>query len=262
VYPLVRWKNVLLAMLFYNASRRFPDVVKGLLRRGVERSLPAGYEVTRHFTPRYDPWDQRPCIVPDGDLFDVLRSGQADIVTDTIETFTETGVRLTSGRELEADIIITATGLNLLVLGGIEIIVDGRSVDVPDAVTYKGMMLSGVPNAALALGYTNASWTLKCDLVSHYVCRLLNHMDEHDYAVCTPRAPGPEEPLLPAIDLQSGYVMRSLAALPKQGSRPPWRMYQNYIRDVQLMKRGPLEDEGIRFTPRAAAADRRLPIAA
>ncbi len=262
VYPLVRWKNVLLAMLFYQASRRFPEAIKRLLRRGVEKSLPADYEISRHFTPRYDPWDQRPCLVPDGDLFRVLSSGRADIVTDAIDTFTEAGVRLASGQELEADIIVTATGLNLLVLGGLGLSVDGRPIDVAKEVTYKGMMFSGVPNAALALGYTNASWTLKCDLVSHYVCRLLNHMDEHDYAVCTPRAPARDERLLPFLDLKSGYVMRSIDQLPKQGARPPWRLHQNYIRDVQLMKHGPLEDEAISFTSRAELAGHRLPLAA
>ncbi len=262
VYPLVRWKNVLLAMLFYQASRRFPEAVKSLLRRGVARSLPADYEISKHFTPRYDPWDQRPCLVPDGDLFEVLSSGRASIVTDAIDRFTETGVRLASGTELEADIIVTATGLNLLLLGGLSMSVDGRPVDISQAVTYKGMMFSGVPNAALALGYTNASWTLKCDLVSHYVCRLLNHMDEHGYAVCTPRAPSPEEPLLPFLDLQSGYVLRSIDEMPRQGARPPWRLYQNYIRDVQLMTHGPLEDEAISFTARAGAREPGLPLAA
>ncbi len=262
VYPLVRWKNVLLAMLFFQASRRFPDFVKGLLRRGVERSLPAGYDINKHFKPRYDPWDQRPCLVPDGDLFRVLKSGQASMVTDGIETFTETGLRLTSGRELEADVIITATGLNLLVLGGMDVSVNGRPVDLPKTVTYKGMMFSGIPNLALALGYTNASWTLKCDLVSHYVCRLLGHMDEHRYRVCTPLAPGPDEPLLPFLDLKSGYILRSIEQLPKQGAHPPWRLYQNYIRDVRLMKRGPLEDEAISFSRGATTPDRELPLAA
>jgi monooxygenase len=253
-YPIVRWKNVLITMAFFKASRRFPQAVKRFIRRGVERRLPEGYDVDPHFKPRYDPWDQRVCLVPDGDLFEVISSGRAAVVTDEIETFTERGLRLASGREIEADVIVTATGLNLLVLGGIRLAVDGEEVSIPDTVGYKGMMLSGVPNLAIALGYTNASWTLKCDLVAEYVCRLLNHMDEHGYARCTPRAPDPALPREPFIDLMSGYVLRSIDELPKQGPRAPWRLYQNYIRDVLLLKRGPLVDEGIEFS-RAATLD-------
>ena len=172
---------MLLTTVFFQLSRRAPRLIKALIRKGVERRLPRGYDVDTHFKPRYNPWDQRVCLVPDGDLFEAIRKGQASIVTDRIETFTEKGLKLASGAELEADVIVTATGLNLLLLGGMEIAVDGREIDLSETVGYKGMMFSGVPNLAYALGYTNASWTLKGDLVAEYVCRLLNHMDEHGY---------------------------------------------------------------------------------
>jgi cation diffusion facilitator CzcD-associated flavoprotein CzcO len=253
-YPIVRWKNVLLATAMFQLSRRRPEFVKRLLRKGVESRLPAGYDVERHFTPRYDPWDQRLCLVPDGDLFAAISSGKASVVTDTIETFTETGLRLGSGQELEADVIVTATGLNLLVAGGISLTIDGQEKRVSETVGYKGMMFSGVPNMAMTLGYTNASWTLKADLCAHYVCRLLKHMDAHGYASCTPRAPDPSLPTDPFIDLMSGYVLRSIDQLPKQGPRAPWRLHQNYVRDIALLRRGPLEDEGIAFTRAGAVA--------
>ena len=261
-YPAVRWKNVLLAMLTFQLSRRAPRVMRTLLRKGVMRQLPAGYDVDTHFRPRYDPWDQRLCFVPDGDLFRAIRKGEASIVTDRIETFTEDGLRLASGADLEADVIVTATGLNLLALGGMTLAVDGREVELSETVGYKGMMLSGVPNLAVALGYTNASWTLKCDLVSEYVCRLLNHMDELGCRQCTPRAPDPALPTEPFIDLASGYVLRSVDRLPKQGARPPWRLHQNYVRDVLMLRRGALEDEGIAFSNPVPAAGERERVAA
>ncbi|PWU25400.1 MAG: FAD-containing monooxygenase EthA, partial [Candidatus Rokuibacteriota bacterium] len=176
VYPIVRWKNVLMTMLVFQLSRRRPATMKRLIRKGLESRLPPGYDIDTHFKPRYNPWDQRMCLVPDGDLFEAIRDGRASVVTDEIETFTEDGVTLTSGRALEADLIVTATGLNMLPLGGVAMTVDGREIDLPKTLTYKGMMLSGVPNMAFAVGYTNASWTLKCELTSEYVCRLLNHM--------------------------------------------------------------------------------------
>ncbi len=252
-YPLLRWKNVLMAMGLYGLSRRAPGFTKRLLRRGLERALPAGYDIDTHFTPRYEPWDQRLCFVPDGDMFAALSSGRASIVTDRIQTFTERGVRLASGAELEADIIVTATGLNLLALGGIELAVDGREIDVAKTVGYKGMMLSGVPNLALTVGYTNASWTLKADLVAEYVCRVLDHMRRHGYTSATPLAPDPALPTRPFLDLQSGYVQRAAGRLPRQGTRAPWRLNQNYPLDVRLLRRGPLEDEGIAFTRSGAA---------
>ena len=241
-YALVRWKNVLLTMLSFNLSRRYPHAMRKVIRRGVQRRLPEGYDVDTHFNPRYNPWQQRMCLVPDSDLFEALGRGDASIVTDDIETFTETGLKLTSGAELEADVIVTATGLNLLLLGGIELAVDGEDVDFAAKVAYKGMMLSGVPNLAIALGYTNASWTLKCDLVAEYVCRLLNHMDAHGYAIATPQAPDPSLPVERFIDFNSGYVLRSIADLPKQGATPPWRLHQNYFRDIRMLRRGPVDD--------------------
>lgn len=250
-YSIIRWKNVLLQQLSYNVSRRFPDFARRLIRRGLLRELPPDYEVDTHFNPSYDPWDQRLCLVPDGDLFKAVSAGDAAIVTDRIETFTARGVRLASGDELEADIVITATGLNLLALGGVGVSVDGAEIDLAETVGYKGMMLSGVPNLALALGYTNASWTLKCDLVAEYVCRLLNHMDAEGYAFCLPLEPGPGVAREPFLDLKAGYVIRSLGELPKQGDRAPWRLHQNYARDMLLLRRGDLEDEGIEFRHRA-----------
>jgi monooxygenase len=253
-YPLVRWKNVFVTQAFFQLSRRAPRLVKAAVRKAVRRRLPPGYDVDTHFKPRYEPWDQRVCLVPDDDLFVALRRGDASIVTDRIETFTETGLELASGEQLEADLIVTATGLNLLALGGIELDVDGRRIELGETVGYKGMMLSGVPNMAMTLGYTNASWTLKCDLVGEYVCRLLNHMDERGYSHCTPVGPDPSEPLEPFIDLQAGYVLRSIEQLPKQGPRTPWRLHQNYARDLLLMRHGRLEDEGIEFSRAAAPA--------
>jgi monooxygenase len=241
-YALVRWKNVLLTMLSFNLSRRYPHAMRKVIRRGVQRRLPEGYDVDTHFNPRYNPWQQRMCLVPDSDLFEALGRGDASIVTDGIETFTETGLKLTSGEELEADVIVTATGLNLLLLGGMELAVDDEDVDFAAKVAYKGMMLSGVPNLAIALGYTNASWTLKCDLVAEYACRLLNHMDTHGYAVATPQAPDPSLPIEPFIDFNSGYVLRSIADLPKQGATPPWRLHQNWFRDIRMLRRGPVDD--------------------
>jgi cation diffusion facilitator CzcD-associated flavoprotein CzcO len=252
VYPVVRWKSVLVSMASYQLSRRRPAVMKKVLRAAQERQLPAGFDVDTHFTPPYDPWDQRLCVVPDGDLFRVLRQERASIVTGRIARFDETGIRLESGEHLDADVVVTATGLNLLPIGGMALAVDGHPVELSETVSYKGMMVSGVPNFAMTIGYTNASWTLKADLVARYVCRLLEHMERHGYDVVTPLAPADPE-REPFLGLTSGYVQRSLAALPKQGGRAPWKLYQNYIRDVLLMRRGPVEDEGIRFSRRSAA---------
>jgi len=245
-WPLARWKNVALTMLGFEFSRRTPRLAGRLLTRGVAGRLPAGYDVATHFGPRYDPWDQRLCIVPDGDLFAAISSGRARVVTDTVDTFTEHGLRLSSGTEVAADVVVTATGLNLQAVGGMALSVDGVGVNLADTVAYKGMMLSGVPNFALTLGYTNASWTLKADLVAGYVCRLLRHMDRHGYRVCTPLEP-PTPQRVPIIDLTSGYVLRSVDALPKQGPKAPWRLHQNYPRDVLLMRHGRVDDEGVRF---------------
>lgn len=247
-YSLIRWKNVLTAMALFKLSRRAPRAMRNLLRKGAQSRLPAGYDVDRHFKPDYDPWDQRMCFVPDGDMFDAIRSGRASMVTDRIDSFTEDGILLASGEELPADVIVTATGLNLLALGGIEVAVDGREVNLAETVGYKGTMLSGIPNMAMALGYTNSSWTLKADLVSQYVCRLLNHMRERGYDRCMPLAPGPGVETEPFLDLKSGYVMRSLHELPRQGAVAPWRLSQNYPLDVRLLRWGSLEDGGIAFS--------------
>ncbi|RZS36603.1 cation diffusion facilitator CzcD-associated flavoprotein CzcO [Herbihabitans rhizosphaerae] len=253
VYAITRWKNVLAQVGLYQLSRRRPGLVKALLRKGAERLLPRGYDIDRHFTPSYDPWDQRLCLVPDGDLFKAIRHGDVSVVTDTIDTFTPSGIRLASGRELDADVIVTATGLNLLAFGGIDLTVDGRAVKLPETLAYKGMMLSGVPNFGYVVGYTNASWTLRADLVCEYFCQLLAHMDAAGAEVCVAdREPGMAE--LPLLDLASGYVRRSMDEFPKQGERVPWRVRQNYLRDVFAMRRGPVDDGTVRFR-RAYSSD-------
>jgi monooxygenase len=252
-YAIVRWKNVLLAMLNYQLCRHAPRIMRKLLRGLVGRQLPQGYDLDTHFNPRYGPWDQRLCLVPDGDLFQALSSGKASIETGAIETFTERGISLESGAQIDADVIVSATGLNMMMLGGIELAVDGREIEIGSTVAYKGMMLSGVPNLALTVGYTNASWTLKADLVAEYVCRVLNHMDARGLAVCIPEEPEDDLPRVPIIDLKSGYVLRSVDALPKQGAVAPWRLHQNYIKDVRMLRRGPIDD-GVSFTTREQAA--------
>jgi cation diffusion facilitator CzcD-associated flavoprotein CzcO len=251
-YAIVRWKNVLLQSLSYRFARKRPQLMRKMLRRGVVNRLPAGYDVDTHFSPRYDPWDQRLCLIPDSDLFEALADGGAEIVTDRIETFTEGGIALESGTELEADIVVTATGLNLLFLGGMKMSIDGEEADLARALTYKGMLLSDFPNFAFTIGYTNASWTLKADLVAEYVCRLLNHMDAGGYDSCVPRledASVTEEPLL---DFNSSYVLRALADLPKQGSKEPWKLRQNYPLDLRTLRHGSLEDGTLRFYRRGA----------
>jgi cation diffusion facilitator CzcD-associated flavoprotein CzcO len=252
-YALIRWKNVLLQMLVYRLSRRRPKLVRKLIRKGAIGSLPPGYDIDRHFNPRYDPWDQRLCAIPDGDLFEAISAGRAEIVTDRIATFTESGLELESGERLDADIVVTATGLNLLFLGGMTLAVDGEEVDVSKTMTYKGMLLSDVPNMAFTLGYSNASWTLKADLTSEYVCRLLKHMDEHGYTRCVPRAHGVAPSEDPLVELTSGYVLRSLEHLPKQGPGAPWQLKMNYARDLRAIRHGPLTDSAMEFSSPAPA---------
>ncbi len=254
-YAVTRWKNVLVTTASYQLSRRHPELMKKLIRRAVVARLPEGYDVDRHFRPAYDPWDQRLCLVPDGDLFQVIREGRADVVTDHVDTFTSTGIRLVSGDELEADVVVTATGLSLLAFGGITMVVDGAEVRLPDTMAYKGMMLSGVPNFGYVIGYTNASWTLKADLVSEYVCRLLSHMRDRGHHVVVPER-DPEVREEPFMDFTSGYVQRSLHLLPKQGDREPWRLRQNYLRDVVTIRRGGIEDGTLRFSAGRQTAGR------
>jgi monooxygenase len=252
-YPLVRWKNVLLTMLSFQASRRRPSVVKKLIRRGAIKELPSGYDVDTHFNPTYNPWDQRLCIVPDGDLFRAIRSGRATVLTDAVTTFTETGLELASGTELQADVVVTATGLRLLAFGGAQLAVDGADVELPKTMTYKGMMLGGVPNMAFAFGYTNASWTLKCDLTCAWVCRLLRHMDEHGHDQCVAINRDASITEQPLIDFSSGYVLRSVADFPRQGSRAPWRQLQNYVLDVFTLRLSRIDDGVIEFSRRGDA---------
>jgi cation diffusion facilitator CzcD-associated flavoprotein CzcO len=246
-YAITRWKNVAVTTASYQLSRRRPELMKRLIRKGVTAQLPEGFDVDTHFKPAYDPWDQRLCLVPDGDLFRSIRDGGVDVVTDHVERFTSRGILLRSGRELEADVVVTATGLNLLAFGGITMVVDGDEVDLPSTMAYRGMMLSGVPNFAYVIGYTNASWTLKADLVSEYVCRVLEHLRARSYDVVVPEreADVEEEPFM---DFASGYVQRSLHQLPKQGSREPWRLRQNYLRDALSLRRSRIEDGVLRFS--------------
>jgi len=256
----VRWAHALITQGSYVVSRKRPKLVRKALIAGVRRQLPEGFDVATHFSPRYDPWDQRLCAVPNGDLFRAIRDGKATVVTDHIDRFTERGVLLRSGQELVADVIVTATGLELLFLGGIDLQVDGAPVDLASRMVYKGMMLQDVPNLAFAVGYTNASWTLKCDLTCEYVCRLLQHMRRTGTAICTPvnRDTGVDpEPLL---GLTSGYVLRSVDRFPKQGSRFPWKVYQSYLRDYRALKHSDVDDGVVVFS-KAPAAER-PPVAA
>lgn len=245
-YGLTRWKNVLIAMFFYELARRKPEYFKKMLLKGVRRKLGPDYDV-RHFTPQYNPWDQRLCLVPDSDLFASIGSGKASVVTDHIETFTETGLKLRSGDHLTADIVVTATGLSMKLMSGLQLVVDGAPVDMSKALAYKGMMYSNVPNLASALGYTNASWTLKVDLTAEYICRLLNHMDRHGYAQCTPRRNDPSVAEEPALSFTSGYVERALHTLPRQGSKKPWRLNQNYALDMMSLRFSAVEDGTMEF---------------
>src|SRR3984885_300379 len=247
-YHLIRWRNVMWGMYFFQLSRRKPDRVKQLILGGVRMALGPDYDIATHFTPRYNPWDQRLCLVPDGDLFNAIREQRASVVTQEIDSFTKKGIRLKDGSELEADIIVTATGLNLQVLGGMEVSVDGRRVDFARTLNYKGMMYSDVPNLASSFGYTNASWTLKCDLTCEYVCRLINYMDRRGYKQWVPHNPHPPITELPSLDFSSGYVQRSVAKLPKQGSKRPWRLYQNYALDIVSLRFGKVDDGVMQYS--------------
>ena len=253
VYSLVRWRNVIIGALFFWFCRRYPDKAKGFLLRRVREELGEDYDVDQHFTPRYNPWQERMCLVPNGDLFESLKSGETSVVTDHIETFTEKGIRLESGKELEADLVVTATGLNLQLLGGLELMVDGERVDPAKSFTYKGVMFSDIPNLALAVGYTNASWTLKCDLTCEYVCRLLNHMKRNGYEKCWPTPDNSDLEPHPLMDFTSGYIQRSIDQFPKQAENAPWKSYQNYLLDIWTVAYGSIDGEGLNFSRGMAA---------
>ena len=251
-YGLVRWRNVLFGMFFFNQTRKNPARAKAMIIEGVRQQLGPDYDVATHFTPSYNPWDQRLCLVPDADLFNSIKAGTSSVVTDHIESFTPMGIKLKSGQELEADIIVTATGLRMQLMGGLEVSVDGRRVDLSQTMSYKGMMYSGVPNIASTFGYTNASWTLKCDLTCEYVCRLLNHMDRRYLDICTPGQPDASVGEQPWLDFSSGYVQRGMKEFPKQGAVKPWKLYQNYALDMMSLRFGKVED-GIMVFSRATA---------
>ena len=246
-YGLTRWRNVLLNRLMFWYCRSYPEKAKKLLLKGARAELPADFDFGKHLTPHYNVWDQRVCLAPDGDFFAALRAGTADIVTDHIDSFTKRGIKLASGGEVEADIIVSATGLDLKFFGGIDIQVDNAPVLAKDTMTYKGMMFSGVPNFALSSGYTNASWTLKCDLTSAYVCRLLNHMDKKGYVQARPHLDWADIEVVPLLDFTSGYVVRKLDELPKQGTVTPWRLHQNYLLDIMMLRMGRVTD-GMEFS--------------
>ncbi|HJO34955.1 MAG TPA: NAD(P)/FAD-dependent oxidoreductase [Gammaproteobacteria bacterium] len=249
-----RLKNVWLTMLFFESSRRWPRLMRRLLRLQTRLLLGRRFDVDRHFSPSYAPWDQRVCIAADADLFRALRKGEASIVTEHIERFVPEGIRLQSGQTLAADVIVSATGLDLVPLGDIAFDIDGQALDPGRTLTYKGMMFSGVPNLAQATGYTNASWTLKCDLTNRYLCRLLNFMEQRGYRTCTPRPADPDVATLPFVDFSSGYVQRAIDRFPKQGSKAPWRLYQNYVRDLLSLRYARLEDDVLEFGPAPTAA--------
>jgi cation diffusion facilitator CzcD-associated flavoprotein CzcO len=244
-YMLSRWKNVLFHMFFYTLSKKRPETMKRIIAKGISREL--GDYDPKDFTPPYNPWDQRMCLVPDADMFRVLREGKASIVTGEIETFTETGVKLKSGEQLDADIVVTATGLVLKIMAGLELVVDGSTVDLSKTIAYKGMMYSDVPNLAQAFGYTNASWTLKCDLTTEYVARLISHMDRNRLVSCTPRFNDPTVEREVVLDFTSGYIKRALHTLPSQGSKMPWRLYQNYAKDIVMLRYGRVDDGVMEF---------------
>jgi len=248
-----RWKAIGFSTAQYQLARRFPNYMRKILLAMAKRRLPEGYDVDKHFGPSYNVWDQRLCLAPDGDLFKTIRRGQADVVTDTIDRFTKTGIKLSSGNELQADIIITATGLNLQLFGGAAIRRNGLPVELTDTMAYKGMMLTGMPNMAFTVGYTNASWTLKADLVSEFVCRVLNYMDANGFDTVVPQHPGDSVDERPLMDFTPGYVLRALDYLPKAGSVIPWRLKQNYLLDLQLIRRGRVDDEALHFAKKLAA---------
>jgi len=253
-YRVVRWKAILQATAQYQLARTLPNVFRKALRTMAERRLPEGFDYDKHFSPSYKPWDQRVCLAPNGDIFKAIRKGKADVVTDVIDRFTADGIALRSGEHLKADIIITATGLNVQFFGGAQVLRNGEPQDLSHAVAYKGLMLSGLPNVAFTFGYTNASWTLKADLTSEYVSRLLRYMDSKGYDTVVPRDPAADVEQLPFVDLTSGYIQRALDELPKSGSKAPWRLKQNYLVDLRVIRTGKIDDGTLEFSKHRAMA--------
>ena len=246
-YQITRWRKILVGILFYNISRKFPDFMRNLLVKGVKKEMGPDAEVDLHFQPKYNPWDQRLCAVPDGDLFESLKNGTSEIVTDHIDTLIPKGIRLQSGKEIEADIIISATGLVMRFLGGMTMNIDGEEMDSSKRFVYRGMMFSNIPNMAQAFGYTNASWTLKCDLTCEYVCRLLNYMKKNGLKQVTPIVNDLSMKAEPLLDFNSGYVLRAIDELPKQGSKMPWKLYQNYFRDLFSFRYSSLKNKALEY---------------
>ena len=264
-FRLVRWHRIVFQQIMYKLIRARPEKAGANLLNLVREQLPAGYDVEKHFHPRYNPWDQRLCVVPDGDLFAAIRAGKASVETDEIERFVAEGVRLKSGKTLKADIIVTATGLHLEAMGGAKASVDGRAVDLGKTFTYRGLSVSGVPNIAFVFGYTNSSWTLRADLISHYVCRLINFMDRNGHDIAVPVNDDPALKPEPFLNLNSGYILRAADRLPKQGDKAPWRNPQSYFRDIMILKHGKIDDGVMRFSKAANAAatpDARVAVAA
>ncbi len=253
-YAFTRRKNIALSQAIWQLCRKYPRAARRLIRWLNQRALPKGYPVDEHFNPPYPPWEQRLCIAPDGDLFKALSAGKASVVTDQIAHFTAQGVALKSGRVLPADIVVTATGLNLQLLGGMDLCVDGERVDPSRKLAFKGMMLDGVPNFAFAMGYTHASWTLKVGLLCAHFCRLLSHMDQQGHAICRPERPSADMATRPLWDFGAGYVQRALEQLPRQGLDPPWVVGTDYQHDAWLLGQGPVQDPCLRFTGRITAA--------
>jgi len=245
-HSLNRWKNILQGMLFYQVSRRWPGMIKKLLKKGIRKALGSAYQ-ERNFDPPYQPWDQRLCLIPDEDLFQVLKEGKAKIITDTIDHIQETGLQLHSGKYLPADLIVKATGLKVQLFGGMKVFVEGQLLDTAKTHTYKGVLFGGVPNLAVAVGYTNATWTLKCDLNGQFVCKMLNHMQKNGFQSCTPRFDPTIFDTEALLDFDAGYIKRAAAILPKQGSKAPWKVYQNYIKDLASLKYGSVKDRYLEY---------------
>jgi monooxygenase len=254
---LTKWKNVLYSITMFHLARTKPEKMKGLIIKGIKLQLHPDFDIKRHFTPRYNPWDQRICLVPDGDLFAAIRSGRVEIVTDTIETFVESGIRLSSGTTLSADIVVSATGLVVKLMGGADILVDGVPAKFDDKLVYKGAMFGGIPNLAFAFGYTNNSWTLRCDLTARFVCRLLAYMDRKGWSVCVPNVPDASVVPEPMLDFSSGYVRRADGVLPKQGQKTPWRVHQNYVKDLAAFAFGSVSDGTMEFLRTSEASQRK-----